>query len=79
MPPLQMALDVLQIFWRLAVNVARKIEVELVLLDLLNADHARVAGHFKLPGEDIHDLVNVLGAEPVLGAVLHEATGWRRS
>ena len=32
-----------------------------------------VARHFELPGEDVHDLVDVLGAQAVLGAVLHEA------
>ena len=40
---LQVALDVLQVLGRLAVDVARQVEVELVLLDLLEADHARIA------------------------------------
>src|ERR1019366_7395184 len=70
---LEMALDVLQVLRHLAVDIARQVQVVVVLLDLLKADHARVAGHLKLPGEDIHDLVNVLCAEPILGAVLHES------
>ena len=73
MPPLQVALDVLHVLGLLAVDVARQIEVELVLLDLLDADHAGVFGDFEPPVEDIDDPVDVLGAEAVLGAVLHEA------
>ena len=63
----------------LAVDVARQVEVELVLLDLLDADHAGIFRDFEPPVEDIDDLVDVLGAEAVLGAVLHEAAHWRRS
>ena len=70
---LQVARDVLQVLGRLAVDVARQVEVELVLLDLLEADHARVFRDFEPLVEDVHDLVDVLGAQAVLGAVLHEA------
>ena len=69
----QMAVDVLNVLGLLAVDVAREIEIEIVLLDLLDGDHARVFRDFELPGEDIDDLVDVLGAQAVLGAVLHEA------
>ena len=40
MPPLQVAFDVLDVLGLLAVDVARQVEVEVVLLDLLDADHA---------------------------------------
>ena len=39
-----MALDVLDVLGRLAVDVAREVEVELVLLDLLDGDHAGYFG-----------------------------------
>ena len=70
---LQVAGDVLQVLGGLAVDVARQVEVEVVPLDLLDADHARIARDFEPAGEDVHDLVDVLGAQAVLGAVLHEA------
>ena len=73
MPPCRWPVDVLQVLGRLAVDVARQVEVELVLLDLLEADHARVFRDFEPLVEDIDDLVDVLGAQAVLGAVLHEA------
>ena len=76
---LQMPVDVLDILGRLAVDVARQVEVEVVLLDLLERDHAGVIRDVQLLVEDINDLVDVLRAEAVLGAVLHEAARWRRS
>ena len=69
----QVALDVLQILGRLAVDVARQVEVVLVLFDLLMGDHARVFRDVELLVEDVHDAVNVHLAQAVLGAVLHEA------
>ena len=68
-----MALDVLNVLGLLAVDVARDVEVELVLLDLSERDHAGVLWKLQPPVEDIHDLVDVHGAEAVLVAVLHEA------
>ena len=68
-----MAVDVLQVLGRLAVDVARQVEVEVVLLDLLERHHAGVPRDVEPPGEDVDDLVDVLGAQAVLGAVLHEA------
>ena len=76
---LQVAFDVLDVLGLLAVDVAREIEVEIVLLDLLDADHAGVFRDFEPPVEDIDDPVDVLGAEAVLGAVLHDSLRWRRS
>ncbi len=67
MPPLQVARDVLQVLGRLAVDVARQVEVELVLLDLREGDHARVFRDFELPVEDVHDLVDVLARRRFLG------------
>ena len=69
----QVALNILKILGLLAINVARDIEVELILRDLREGDHTRILGHLKLLGEDIDDLMDVLGAQPVLGAVLDEA------
>ena len=57
----------------LAVDVARQVQVELVLLDLVERHHARIFRDLELAVEDIHDLVDILGAQAVLGAVLHEA------
>src|SRR5215470_8139901 len=66
--------NVLYVLRLLAIDIARQVEVELVLLDLREAHQARVLGDFELPGKDVHDLVDVLGAQAVLGAVLHVAT-----
>ena len=70
---LQMARNVLEVFGCLVVDVARKIEVELVRLDFLEADHARVFRDVETLVEDIHDSVDVLRAQAVLRTVLHEA------
>jgi len=73
----QMAFDVLQVLRLGAVDVAREVEVEVVLrvADLRHRHHARVARDFGLAREDVHDLVDVLGAQAVLRAVLDEALG----
>ena len=73
-----MAVDVLQVLRLGAVDVAREVEVVVVLRvgDLLDRHHAGVARiAFILPGEGVHDLVDVLLAQAVLRAVLHEALG----
>src|SRR5258708_10311814 len=70
---LEVAGDVLHVLWRLAVDVAWQIEVELVLLDLSEGDHARVFRDVEPLVEDVHDLVDVHAAQAVLRAVLHEA------
>src|SRR5262245_31791404 len=70
----QVAGNVLHVLWLLAVDVARQIEVELIFLNLRKAHQARVFGDFELPGEDINDLVDVLGTQAVLRAILHVAT-----
>src|SRR5258707_1041384 len=74
----QMAVDVLQILRLSAVNVAREVEVVVVLWvsDFLDGYHAGVARiALILPAEGVHDLVDVLFAEAVFRAVLHEALG----
>ena len=68
-----MACNILNILGLLTINVARDIEVEIILLDLGDRDHARVCRHLKLRGEDINNLVNILGAQPILGAILDKA------
>src|SRR5437899_41957 len=68
-----MPLDVLNVLGLLAVNVTREVEVEIVLLDLLEADHARVFREFQSPIENIDDLMDIHGAEAVLGSILQEA------
>jgi hypothetical protein len=67
-----MRLDVLQVFRFGAVDVARQVEVEGIGLDLGQGHHARVLGDLHLPVEGVHDLVDVLSAEAVLVAILHE-------
>ena len=73
----QMGVNVLQVLRLGAVDVAREVEVEVVLrvADLRQRDHARVAGHFGQAREGVHDHVEVLGAEAVLVAVFDEALG----
>ena len=73
----QVAVDVLQVLRLGAVDVAREVEVVVVLrvADLRDRHQARVARDFDLPGEGVHDLVDVLLAEAVLVAVLDEALG----
>ena len=72
-----MAVDVLQVFGLGAVDVARQVEVEVVLRvgDLGERHHAGIARHIGLPGEGVDDLVEVLLAQPVLRAVFAEALG----
>jgi hypothetical protein len=72
------AIDVLQVLRLGAVDVAREVEVVVVLRvgDFRDGHHAGVARvAFILPGEGVHDLVEVLLAEAVLRAVLLEALG----
>ncbi len=73
----QVAVDVLQVLRLGAVDVARQVEVEVVLRvgDLGQRHHAGVARDFDLPGEGVDDLVDVLVAQAVLVAVLDEALG----
>ena len=73
----QVAVDVLQVLGLGAVDVARQVEVEVVLRvgDLVERHHAGVARDVGLPGEGVDDPVDVLLAQAVLGAVLHEALG----
>ena len=71
---LQMARDVLSVLGCLTVDVAWQVEVELVLLDLREGHHACIFRDIEPFVEDVHDLVDVHTAQPVLGAVLHEAT-----
>lgn len=74
----QMAVDVLQVFRLSAVDVAREIEIVVVLRvgDFRNGHHAGVARvAFIKPDEGVHDFVNVLLTEAVLRPVLLEALG----
>ena len=73
-----MAVDVLQVLRLGAVDVARQVEVVVVLRvgDLRRpAPCGRSAGRFGLLREGVHDLVDVLLAQAVLVAVLDEALG----
>ena len=69
----QMALDVLNIFWLGAVNVAGNVQVKLVGFNLVNRYHSAEFFYFSLFVEHIHDLVNVLLTQAVLIAVLYKA------
>jgi hypothetical protein len=69
------AVDVLQVLRLAAVDVARQVEVEVVLRvgDLVERHHARVARGVGLPGKGVDDAVDVLLAQAVLVTVLEEA------
>ena len=69
----QVGVNVLQVLRLGAVNVAREVEVEVVLrvADLRHRHHARVARDFGQPREGVHDLVDVLGAEAVFLNIGH--------
>ena len=64
----QVALDVLQVLRLRAVDVARQVEVEVVLRvrDLGQRHQARIARHVGLASEGVHDAVDVLLAQAVL-------------
>ena len=68
-----MGIDILQIFRFGAVDVAREIEVAIVLgaADLRDWNESGIAGNFCLPRERLDDAMNVLLAETVFIAVLH--------
>ena len=72
-----MAVNILQVLRLGAVNVAREVEVEVVLrvADLRQRHHARIPGDFELAVEGIDDLMDVLGAEAVLVPVFDESLG----
>ena len=74
---MKVRLDVLQILRLCAVDVAGQVEIEIVLgiADLRQRHHAGIARKVGLSGEGVHELVNVLFAETVLGAVLDEPFG----
>ena len=74
----QVGVDVLQVLRLGAVDVAREVEVEVVLRvgDLRDGHHAGVARvAFILPGEGVDDLVDVLLAKAILRAVLFKTLG----
>ena len=73
----QVAKDVLNILRLGAVDVARQVEVEVVLrvADLVEADHTRVTWHIEHARIGIDDLVDVLVAQAVFRAVFDEAFG----
>src|SRR5659263_5512 len=51
---MQVAFDILKVLSLLAVDIAREVEVELVFLDFLQADHPRVFWDIYLPCENIY-------------------------
>src|SRR6267378_4211550 len=73
----QVTVNVLQVFGLRAVDIARQVEVEVVLriADLVHWHQSRITSHVRLFGEDVDDVVDVLLAEAVLGAVLSKSFG----
>ena len=71
----QVGVEVVQVLRLTGIDVARDVEVVVVdgVGDFGHRHHARVARQLGPSGEDVHDLVDVLRAEAVLGAVLEEA------
>src|SRR6185369_1756020 len=70
---LQVPLDVLDILGLLAVDIPRNVEVEVVLLDLLDTDHAGIFGNLQPFVENINDLVEVAVAQTILVAIFEVA------
>src|SRR5437899_10844552 len=72
-----MSIDVLQVFRRSAIDVARNAKVVVILgiADLGQRHHARIARNFNETAESIDNLMNVLRAQAILVAVLNEALG----
>ena len=68
----QVGVNILQVLRLRAINVAREVQIEVVGLNLRHWHQARVLGDFRLPGKGVDDLVKVLGAQPVLVAILNE-------
>ena len=69
----QMTADVLDILGFLGIDIARQIEIEVVLRDLVMRHQPRIAGVCFRVGEDVDDLMQIALTQPVLGAVLNEA------
>src|SRR5690554_704736 len=70
---LQVGAEVVQVFRFTAVDIAGNIQVVVVGGNFAYGHHAAVAGQLPLVGEDIDDLVDVLGAQAVFVAILHKA------
>ena len=73
----EVGVEIVQVLWLGAVDVAGDVEVVVVgrVRDFGEGHQPGIAGQFELPVEDVHDLVDVLGAQAVLVAVLDEAFG----
>lgn len=65
----QISLNVLNVYRLLAIDIARDVQVEFVLLDLLDADHTRVFGNLQPLVKDIDNPVDVDVAQAVLVTV----------
>ena len=71
-----MCAEIMDVLGRAGIDVARDVEVEVVLhRDLVKRHHARVAVNFGLRGEAVHDPVDILRAQAVLVAVFDEPFG----
>ena len=70
---LEMAGNVLKVFRRLAVNVSREVEIELIFFDLIKGNHASELGDINLFIKDIDDFVNVLITKSIFWAVFGKA------
>ena len=70
-----MAIDILQVLRFGAVDVAWKVEVEVVFRvgNLCKGDHAGIVRSVSLPGKGIDDAVDVLLAQAVLVAILDKS------
>ena len=70
-----MSIDVLQIFWLAAFDIARDIQIVLIgNIDFLIRHKSGILGIRLIPGEESsHDFMNILFPQPVLVAVLYIA------
>ena len=69
---LQVACNIVQVFGLAAVDVTWQVEIEIILLDFVEADDLRVARDLFLPVEDIDRLMNVARTQPILRPLFHE-------
>ena len=72
-----MTVNILQVLWLGTVDVARQVEIEVVLWvgDLVDRHHPGVARDVDLLRKRIDNPVDVLLTQPVLGTVLSEPPG----
>ena len=72
-----MGVNILQVLWLGAVDIARDVQVEIIfrIADLGQWHHPRIARDFNMAGKYVYNFMDVLGAEAVLVAIFEKALG----